>query len=60
MSGWNYVLRILKGESPASVIASMPEGDYEKVASAVDSMKGSGLSRQQRRKVERKLKCVRK
>lgn len=60
MSGWNYVFRILKGESPADVIASMPEKDYEKVAGAVGEMKGSGLGRRQRREIERKLKCVRK
>lgn len=30
MGGWGYILRILKGESPKDVLASMPEKDFER------------------------------
>lgn len=32
MGGWGYILRILKGESPKDVLASMPEKDFDKVS----------------------------
>lgn len=35
MSGWGYIFRILKGESPSDVLASMPKKDYDKVASVI-------------------------
>lgn len=60
MSGWSYIWRILKGESPKDVLASMPEKDYEKVSSAVDNLKNTNLSRQQRRKIERQFKALKR
>lgn len=60
MGGWSYIMRVLKGESPADVIASMPEKDYEKVASAVNSLKDTNMPRQQRRSLERKFKTVKR
>lgn len=60
MSGWSYIWRILKGESPKDVLASMPEKDYEKVSLAVDNLKNTNLPRQQRRKIERQFKALKR
>lgn len=60
MSGWSYIWRILKGESPKDVLASMPEKDYEKVSLAVDNLKNINLPRQQRRKIERQFKALKR
>lgn len=60
MSGWSYIFRILKGESPSDVLASMPKKDYDKVSSVVDNLKNTNLSRQQRRKIERKFNVVKR
>ena len=60
MGGWSYIFRILKGESPSDVLASMPEKDYEKLSSAINSLKNTNIPRQQRRKIERKFKAVKR
>lgn len=60
MSGWGYIFRILKGESPSDVLASMPKKDYDKVSSVVDNLKNTNLSRQQRRQIERKFNAVKR
>lgn len=60
MGGWSYIFRILKGESPSDVLASMPKKDYDKVSSAVENLKNTNISRQQRRKIERKFKMVKR
>jgi hypothetical protein len=60
MSGWSYIFRILKGESPSDVLASMPKKDYDKVFPVVDNLKNTNLSRQQRRKIERKFNAVKR
>ncbi len=60
MSGWSYIFRVLKGESPSDVLASMPEKDYEKVSAAIDGLKNTNLSRQQRRAIERKFKTIKR
>lgn len=60
MSGWDYIFRILKGESPSDVLASMPKKDYDKVASVVNNLNNTNLSRQQRRKIERKFNAVKR
>ena len=60
MSGWSYIVRILKGESPSDVLASMPKKDYDKVFPVVDNLKNTNLSRQQRRKIERKFNAVKR
>lgn len=59
-SGWNYIFRILKGESPRNVLASMPKEDYEKVSSAINSLKETNLPRQQRRAIEKKFKTLKR
>lgn len=59
-NGLNYVLRILKGESPKSVLESMPEEDYAKIQAAAANFKSIGLNRQQRRKMERKMKTIKR
>lgn len=60
MSGWSYIWRILKGESPKDVLASMPEKDYKKVSLAVYNLKNTNLPRQQRRKIERQFKALKR
>lgn len=59
-NGLNYVLRLLKGESPQSVIESMTEEDYSKLQAAKEQLKISGLNRQQRRKMERKMNKIKR
>lgn len=59
MGGWGYILRILKGESPKDVLASMPEKDFDKVSEVVGNLKATNLTRQQRRRIEREFKTVR-
>ncbi|MBD9177583.1 MAG: hypothetical protein EGP82_00120 [Odoribacter splanchnicus] len=59
-NGLNYVLRLLKGESPQSVIESMTEEDYSKLQAAKEQLKVSGLNRQQRRKMERKMNKIKR
>lgn len=59
-NGFNYVLRLLKGESPVSVLQSMPEEDYVKFQAVASNLKGTGLNRQQRRQMERKLKTIKR
>lgn len=58
--GWGYILRILKGESPKDVLASMPEKDFDKVSEVVGNLKATNLTRQQRRRIEREFKTVRR
>lgn len=60
MKGWNYVIRLLKGENPADVIASLPEADYKQLAEAVDNLGSTNLPRQQRRAIQRKFEKVKK
>ena len=60
MGGWGYILRILQGESPKDVLASMPEKDFEKVSEVVGNLKATNLTRQQRRRIEREFKTVRR
>ena len=59
-NGLSYVLRLLKGESPKSVFDSMPDEDYAKFKSATANLGKTGLNRQQRRKMERKIKTIRR
>ena len=60
MGGWGYILRILKGEFPKDVLASMPEKDFDKVSEVVGNLKATNLTRQQRRRIEREFKTVRR
>lgn len=59
-SGISYIWRILKGESPLSVLQSMPKEDFDKVQAVADNLKATGLNRQQRRKMERKMKTIKR
>lgn len=59
-NGLNYVLRLFKGESPQSILQSMPDEDYAKFQALTSNLKGTGLNRQQRRKIERKMKTVKR
>lgn len=60
MNGWNYVLRILKGESPREVLASMADRDFNKVSDLVGGLRNTNLPRQQRRAIERKFKSLKR
>lgn len=57
-SGLKYISRLLRGESPKSVIKSMPEEDFEKVKEFIGGLSKTPLNRSQRRKIERKMKTV--
>ena len=59
-NGLNYVWRLLRGESPRSVIESMPWEDFEKVKEFTMKLNKTPLNRSQRRKIERKMKTVRR
>lgn len=59
-NGLNYVLRLFRGESPQSVIESMPKEDYAKFQAVAGNLKGTGLNRQQRRKIQQKMKTVKR
>lgn len=59
-SGISYIWRILKGESPISVLQSMPKEDFDKVQAVVGNLKATGMNRQQRRKMERKMKTIKR
>nr|WP_320643421.1 hypothetical protein [Parabacteroides distasonis] len=50
----------MKGESPKDVLASMPEKDFDKVSEVVGNLKATNLTRQQRRRIEREFKTVRR
>ena len=55
MKGLKYVLRILRGESPESVIKSMPEDDFNKLKGFAQGIDKSTLNRAQRRRLEKQL-----
>ncbi len=55
MKGLKYVLRILRGESPESVIKSMPEDDFNKLKGFAQDIDKSVLNRAQRRRLEKQL-----
>lgn len=54
MKGLKYILRLLRGESPESIIKSMPEDDLDMIKFARNIDK-SVLNRAQRRRLEKKL-----
>lgn len=59
-NGLNYIMRLFRGESPRSVIESMPEEDYAKFQAATRNLKETGLNRRQRRKIEREMKAIKR
>lgn len=56
----NYIIRLLKGDDPRDVIASMPDEDYRKMADTVNSLGNMNLPRQQRRAIQRKFQKVKR
>lgn len=60
MKGWNYVIRLLKGENPADVINSLAENDYKQLEEAVGGLGSTNLPRQQRRAIQRKFQKVKR
>ena len=55
MKGLKYILRLIRGESPESIIKSMPEEDFNRVKEFARGIDKSGLNRAQRRKLEKQL-----
>lgn len=55
MKGLKYVLRLLRGESPESIIKSMPDEDYNTIKGFTKLVDNRVLNRSARRKIERKF-----
>lgn len=51
MKGLKYILRLLAGESPESIIKSMPDDDLSRIKELAQSIDKSRLNRSQRRKL---------
>lgn len=49
-----YALKMIAGQDPQKVIDSMPDEDFEKLATFVSGIQGAGMPRKQRRAIERK------
>lgn len=55
MRGLKYLLRFLRGESPESIIKSMPEEDFNKIKGFDQGIDKRALNRAQRRRLEKQL-----
>nr|DAR07349.1 MAG TPA: hypothetical protein [Caudoviricetes sp.] len=55
MRGLKYLLRFLRGESPESIIKSMPEEDFNKIKGFAQGIDKRALNRAQRRRLEKQL-----
>ena len=55
MRGLKYLLRFLRGESPESIIKSMPEEDCNKIKGFAQGIDKRALNRAQRRRLEKQL-----
>lgn len=55
MKGLKYILRLLHGESPESIIKSMPEEDFNKIKGFAKGIDKRALNRAQRRRLEKQL-----
>lgn len=55
MKGLKYILRLLRGESPESIIKSMPEEDFNKIKGFAQGIDKRVLNRAQRRRLEKQL-----
>ena len=55
MRGLKYLLRVLRGESPESIIKSMPEEDFNKIKGFAQGIDKRALNRAQRRRLEKQL-----
>ena len=55
MNGLKYILRLIRGESPESIIKSMPEEDFNKIKGFAQGIDKRALNRAQRRRLEKQL-----
>lgn len=55
MKGLKYILRLIRGESPESIIKSMPEEDFNKIKGFAQGIDKRALNRAQRRRLEKQL-----
>lgn len=55
MKGLKYILRLIRGECPESIIKSMPEDDLDMIKGFARNIDKSVLNRAQRRRLEKKL-----
>lgn len=55
MKGFKYILRLIRGESPESIIKSMPEEDFNKIKGFTQGIDKRALNRAQRRRLEKQL-----
>lgn len=55
MKGLKYLLRLLRGESPWSIIKSMPVDDLDMIKGFAKDIDKSVLNRAQRRRLEKRL-----
>lgn len=55
MKGLKYILRLLRGESPESIIKSMPEADFNKIKGFAQGIDRRALNRAQKRRLEKQL-----
>lgn len=56
-SGWKYLKRMLCGETPAQILQTMPDEDFDRVRQASAQI---ALPRQQRRKLQRDLSKIKR
>lgn len=55
MKGLKYILRLISGECPESIIKSMPEEDFNKIKGFAQGIDKRALNRAQRRRLEKQL-----
>lgn len=55
MKGLKYVLRLLGGESPESIIKSMPPDDLDVIKGFARDIDKSSLNRAKRREIKKRL-----
>ena len=55
MRGLKYLLRFLRGESPESIIKSMPNEDFNKIKGFAQGIDKRALNRVRRRRLEKQL-----
>lgn len=55
MKGFKYILRLIRGESPESIIKSMPEEDFNKIKGFAQGIDKRALNRARRRRLEKQL-----
>ena len=55
MKGLKYMLRLISGESPGSIIKSMPEDDLDMIKAFARNIDKRALNRARRRRLEKQL-----